>query len=155
RSFQAEIRRMLRELPPEGLTAYRGQFEPAARARLIAAMVRGDEAELREVALRYPETQSGDEALYRLAPFLWGHRRAGAGAPRLERLTARPESAASFEPALSALSAACWTRLGDGERARSIFADMARKMPDAGVQIGGVKSAKMPSADNLDGLLTR
>src|SRR5262249_17935312 len=80
RSFQSEIRRMLCELPPEGLVAYRGQFEPAARARLTAATARGDEAGLREVALRFPETQSGDEALYRLAHFLWDHGRAGAAA---------------------------------------------------------------------------
>ena len=52
RSFFAEIRRLLTELPPEGQSAYRVQFEPVARTHLNAAINRGDEEGLREVALR-------------------------------------------------------------------------------------------------------
>jgi outer membrane protein assembly factor BamB len=153
RSFQAEIRRMLRELPPDGLAAYRGQFEPTARARLIAAVTRGGEAGLREVALRFPETQPGDEALYRLGHFLWDHGRAGAAAACFERLMARPDCAAPFEPALTMLAAACWTRLGDSDRARTVFAELRNKMPDAGMQVAGVRSAKLPAGEQLEGFL--
>ena len=48
--------------------------------RLKVAVARGDEALLRDVILRFPETKAGDEALYRLAHFLWDHGRARAAA---------------------------------------------------------------------------
>jgi outer membrane protein assembly factor BamB len=110
RSFQAEIRRLLSELPPEGKTAYRVQFEPIARGRLAAAVARNDESQLRDVALRFPELQAGDEAWYRLGHWLWDHGRPGAAAVCLERLAARSEAAAIFEPALTRLIDECRKR---------------------------------------------
>ena len=112
RSFQAEIRRLLHELPEPGQTAYRVQFEPIARARLNAAMAQNDAAALRDVALRFPNTRPGDEAWYRLGHWFWDHGRAGAAAVCLEQLSTRPEAAAPFEPTFSRLLTACRDRLG-------------------------------------------
>lgn len=92
--FLAEVRRMLRELPPAGQTAYRAQFEALARGRLNAAISRGEEAALREVAARFPETKAGDDALFRLAVYLRDHGRARAAVACLKRLRFRPESLA-------------------------------------------------------------
>ncbi len=91
-SFLAEVRLMLRELPPAGQSAYRTQFEALARGRLNAAISRGDEASLRDVAARFPETKSGDDALFRLAVYLRDHGRARAAVTCLRQLRIRPES---------------------------------------------------------------
>ena len=112
RSFLAEIRRLLRELPAAGKTAYREQFEAVARTRLGAAIAGGDEPALRDVAARFPETRAGDEALYRLGHFLRDHGRAHAAAACLQRLQARPEAAVFFEPALSLTLAALEAHIG-------------------------------------------
>src|SRR6185369_2336000 len=111
-------------LPQEGLTAYRVQYEPVARAELTAALTRGDESTLRQVALRFPETKAGDEALYRLGHYLFDHDRTRAAAACFERLKSRPAAAAPFEPGLSLTLAACWGRLGDRDRARDAFAQL-------------------------------
>lgn len=107
RSFLAEVRRLLNELPAAGKTAYREQFEAAARTQLTAAIAAADEQSLRSVAARFPETRAGDEALYRLGHVLRDHGRAQAAAACLKRLQGRPEAAAAFEPALSRALAAC------------------------------------------------
>lgn len=96
-SFLSEVRRMLRELPLDGQAAYRTQFEPLARSRLNAAIARGDEASLRDVAARFPETKSGDEALFRLGVYLRDHGRAGAALACLKHLRSRPEALAGDE----------------------------------------------------------
>jgi outer membrane protein assembly factor BamB len=95
--FLAEVRLMLRELPPAGQSAYRMQFEALARGRLNAAISRGDEASLREVAARFPETKSGDDALFRLAVYLRDHGRARAAVACLRQLRIRPEFLADDE----------------------------------------------------------
>src|SRR5262249_33561187 len=87
RSVFAEGRRLLSELPPEGLEAYRIQFEPVARTQLNGAIASGQETALREVILRFPETQAADEAIYRLAHLLWDHARPRAAVACIERLT--------------------------------------------------------------------
>ena len=110
RSFLAEIRRLLHELPASGKIAYREQFEAVARARLNAAISGGDEPALRDVAARFPETRAGDEALYRLGHVLRDHGRAHAAAACLQRLQSRPDARAPFEPALSLTLAACWAQ---------------------------------------------
>ncbi len=135
RSFFAEVRRLLSELPPEGQAAYRVQFEPVARAQLNAAINRGDEAVLRDVALRFPETSAGDEALYRLAHFLWDHGRPRAAVACLGRLTARPAASAPFEPAISVLAAACWGRLGNQDQARTALIRAGQSVPGTAPQI--------------------
>jgi hypothetical protein len=94
RSFLAEVRRMLHELPAAGQAAYRAQFEALARGRLNAAIGSGSEAALRDVAARFPETKAGDEALFRLAVYLRDHGRARAAVACLKRLHFRPESMA-------------------------------------------------------------
>lgn len=113
RSFLAEVRRMLLNLPERGQAAYRAQFEPAARARLARAIASGGEAPLREVVVRYPQTRAADEALYRLGLFLWDHGRPHSAAACLERLSSRPEAAAPFEPSLGRLLAGCSNRLDE------------------------------------------
>lgn len=155
RSFFAEIRRLLHELPPEGRTAYRVQFEPVARAQLNAAIARGDEAALREVVLRFPETRAGDEGLYRLGHFLWDHGRPRAAIAFLERLRARPEAGAPFEPALSLLAAACWGRVGNHDQARACIAWIRKHTPDAAPQIAGVITQNLLAEEGLAAFLTR
>jgi hypothetical protein len=159
RSFQAEVRRLLHALPPEGLAAYRVQCEPAARTQLNAALARGDESALREVALRFPETKAGDESLFRLGHYLWDHGRARAAAACLERLKMRPDAAAPFEPGLSVLAAACWGRLGDRDRARTAVAHLRETGPDSSrlmtVQVSGVKSRDILSDEGLEEFLSR
>ena len=140
RSFLAEIQRLLLELPASGRTAYREQFEAAARTRLNAAIAAGDEPSLRDVAVRFPETRAGDEALYRLGHFLRDHGRAPAAAACLERLLARPDAAASFEPALTLTIAACWARTGEQQRARDAVVGLRRRRSATGLQVAGVSS---------------
>jgi hypothetical protein len=94
RGFLSEVRRLLRELPPEGLAAYKVQFEALARGRLNAAISQGDEAAFRDVVARFPETIAGDEALFRLAVFLRDHGHDRAAVACLKRLQFRPESLA-------------------------------------------------------------
>jgi len=113
RSFLAEIRRLLNEMPAAGKLAYREQFEAAARTQLTAAVAAADEPTLRNVAARYPETRAGDEALYRLGHLLRDHGRPQAAVACLKRLQARPDAAAAFEPALSKMLAACAARTGE------------------------------------------
>ena len=113
RSFLAEVRRLLNELPAAGKIAYREQFEAAARMQLNAAIAAADEPTLRNVATRFPETRAGDEALYRLGHFLRDHGRAPVAAACLKRLQARPEAAAAFEPALSKTLKACMAQTGE------------------------------------------
>jgi outer membrane protein assembly factor BamB len=120
RSFLAEVRCLLRDLPAAGKLAYREQFDAVARARLGAAAASGDEAALRDVAARFPQTRAGDEALYRLGHYLRDHGWAHAAAACLARLQARPEAAATFEPALSQTLAACRADSRDDRRAQSV-----------------------------------
>lgn len=143
RGFLAEIRRLLHELPATGKTAYREQFEAAARLRLRTAIAEGDEPALRDVAARFPETRAGDEALYRLGHFLRDHGRDQAAAACLQRLLARPEAATTFEPALSLTLAACWVRSGDRRRALNVVAILRERQSTAGLQIAGVNCPEL------------
>jgi len=112
RSFQAELRFMIRNLPADGRAVYSAQFEPVAKQQLHTAIEAGSESALRDVALRFPATPSGDEALYRLAHRLWEHGRPEPAAACLARLLAAPDSATRFEPGLSLLLAACQRHCG-------------------------------------------
>ena len=154
-SFQAEVRRLLYDLPPAGQAAYRVQFEPVARARLNAAVARGGEASLREVAQRFPETRAGDEALYRLGYSLWDHGRIHAAAACFKRLKSRPLGAAPFEPALSAMIAACWTRLGCADRARAAIAPLRKSFQSVAVSIAGSLSPTLSTDQAVDEFLAR
>jgi outer membrane protein assembly factor BamB len=142
-SFLAEIRRLLRELPASGKIAYREQFEAAARTRLNVAIAGGDEPVLRDVAARFPETRAGDEALYRLGHFLRDHGRAHAAATCLQRLLARPEAAAPFEPGLSLTIAACWARSGERQRALDVVSNLRDHQSAAGLHVAGVNSSNL------------
>jgi outer membrane protein assembly factor BamB len=156
RSFQTEVRRLLHELPAEGLAAYRAQFEPVARTRLNAAVARGDEALLRDVVLRFPETKAGDEALYRLAHFLWDHGRIRAAAACLDRLAARPDTTVLFEPGLSVLTALCWSRLGDRDRAGAAVARLREARPGPlSIPIAGVKLPDLLGDVGVEELINR
>lgn len=138
RSFKAEVRKLIAELPEEGRRAYAVQFETAAKQRLADAVLRGDEAALREVSRRFPYTQAGFEALYRLAGRLWDHDRPYASAVCLERLRERPEVWKSFQPTASVLLAGCLTRTGDRDRAVGILRRL-RDESTGTVKIAGVE----------------
>jgi outer membrane protein assembly factor BamB len=159
RGFQAEVRQLLHKLPAEGLAAYRAQVEPVARTRLTAAVAQGDEALLRDVVLRFPETKAADEALYRLSHFLWDHGRTRAAAACLERLRQDADAAAPFEPGLSMLTAVCWSRLGDRERAAAAVARLRELRPPASgplsVPIAGVRLPDLLSDVGIEDLLQR
>lgn len=155
RSFLAEVRRMLHDLPPAGLVSYRAQFDAPAQTWLNAAIAAGDESSLRDVAARFPETKAGDEALFRLGRFLWDHGRPQAAAACLERLHNRPDAAGPFEPALSLQLAACWGRAGDREKSLAVMARLRKNHSDAAPQIAGVKMSDLATEAGWAGHLTR
>jgi outer membrane protein assembly factor BamB len=155
RGFLAEIQRLLRELPPSGRAAYREQFEAVARTRLNAAIATGTELALRDVAARFLETRSGDEALYRLGHFLRDHGRASAAAACLERLLVRPEAAAPFEPALTLTIAACWARAGERQRARDIVVSLRGRRSATGLHIAGLDNPDLLTDAGWDDFLDR
>jgi len=155
RSFFAEVRRLLSELPADGQTAYRVQFEPVAHMQLNIAIARGDEATLRDVALRFPETRAGDEALYRLGHFLWDHGRPRAAAACLDRLLMRPTAAAPFEPALSLFAAACWGRVGNHDRTQAALARLRKQTPGAAPQVAGIAFPDLVSDEGVTAFLVR
>src|SRR5262249_791878 len=142
-----------------GVAAYRAEFEPVARAALAAAVAHGGEAVLRDVALRFPGTLSGDEATYRLACLLWDHGNPRAASARLDRLGAHPpspppspppaESASGLEPPRGVLSAACLYRLGDVERARSALAVARGDSAELVMSIAGAAAANLLDEQNL------
>jgi hypothetical protein len=136
RSFQAEVRRLIETLPPEGRAAYRAQFEAVARQQLNAAILNGGESALREVTRRFPSTAAGSEALYRLGQFLWDHGRPEAAAACLERLRGAPDAAA-IEPAVSILLAACRQRAGQGAQFRAAVEELRTREIPVKTQIAG------------------
>lgn len=157
RSFQAELRFMIRNLPADGRAVYAAQFEPVAKQQLHTAIEAGSESALRDVALRFPATPSGDEALYRLAHRLWEHGRPEPAAACLARLLAAPDSSARFEPGLSLLLAACQRHCGQSAEFAATAQRLQTFKENREARLAGRPLADVlpsdPSSSNWDRLL--
>jgi outer membrane protein assembly factor BamB len=121
RSFRAELRRIIGDLPIEGRRIYELEFGEAARRALDAASVSSDSA-LQSVVQRYLHTAAGREALYRLALRHWDRGRFRDAAACLERLRALPDLPADYEPGLSLRLAAAYARAGEPQQAMATLA---------------------------------
>lgn len=137
RSFRSEVRRLIGELSPTALAAYRLQFDAAARQALQAALAAGGVARLREVMLQFPRTTAGAEAAFRLGNELLDHGSPAEAAACLERLQADREVGEAFEPLLSLLLAACWQRAGRPERFAMVTDKVASHPGRMSLRVGG------------------
>ena len=153
-SFKAELRRILGTLPTEGRQTYELQFGSTAKRLLADSLKQGGEGALRQVALRYPHTQAGDEALFQLACDRWDHGRSREAAACLERLRSLGDQGQRFEPTLSLLLAAAWRQVGDVDKTRQALARLKVQKP-ASLSIAGKSLPPFPGDDDLLAWLDR
>lgn len=133
RSFKAELQRLISTLPPEGLQAYELQFGAAARKLLQTAVAEGNAQALEELASRYYHTEASAQALFLLGQMHLDRGQAREAASCWHRLQGMTALAASFEPQLGLMVAACWVRAGETALARAVLADLKERFPDATV----------------------
>lgn len=131
RSFKAELRRIVGELPAKGRRVYELEFGEAARRALDAASLSGDEAALQSVVQRYLHTSAGREALYRLALRHWDRGRFRDAAACLERLRAMPDLPGDYEPGISLRLASAYALAADAPRASAALQRAAIAMPES------------------------
>ncbi len=135
--LRTEAERLVRELPEIGLAVYEQHFGPAARKLLDQAMETNDLALLEKLSKESFHTQAGAEASYRLANFDFDIGHLMDAAMRFERLAQQSHWASNFEPNLSLKRAMCWSRLGDGDQARRVLANLKADHSDVAVTLGG------------------
>lgn len=136
RSLKSEARRLLNRLPPEGQAEYERQFGSDAKRLYGEALAKGDIGLLEQVAARYFLTPAGVEATWLLARHHADHGRPLAAALSLERLLARPTTAAPFEPTLSVTTALNYQRAGMADQARDALVALKQRSPAAKVRLG-------------------
>jgi len=129
RSFKAELRRLIGNLPPEGRQAYELQFGPRAQRLLDDALAKGDFEQLISVARRYPHAPAGYEAVYLLARNLLEQGQAAESLLWLQQLREMPDGGARYEPLLSLWTATAALQSGQNELARQVLVTLKQKHP--------------------------
>ncbi len=143
--LKATARKMIGELPPEGLDAYELLQGPSARRQLEGAMKEGDREEVAKVVRQFFHTKAGYEATLVLAQMEadQGHRLAAA--QLFQDLIDTPRAAARFEPQLSVAAAVNQLAAGRPEDATATIRSIVERKPSADVSFYG-KKATLPAA---------
>ncbi len=151
--LKATARKMIGELPPDGINAYELLQGPAARKQLEAALRDGDRDGIANVVRHYFHTTAGYEAALVLAQVEadQGHRLAAA--QLYQDLISAPRAAARFEPQLSVAAALNQLAAGHPEEAMNLVRAVSEQHPGAEIAIGG-KKMKLPSGGNTLSWLT-
>ncbi len=130
-SLKAAARELLIEMPPPGQEVFRLRFEGEARRLLRQGLQRNDPSLLAQAARRYFLTFSGARAMWHLARQHLDSGHTLAAAVLLDRMAQLPEQLhKQWEPDLSLLRAACWSAVGEEERARDVLARLQRSFPE-------------------------
>jgi len=150
--LKATARRLIGELPPEGLDAYELLYGPVARRQLDGALRSGDVSEVAKVVRQYFHTSAGYEAALVLAQMEadQGHRLAAA--QWYQELLRAPRAVARFEPQLSVLAGLNYLAAGDTAAANTTLRSLFESRPGCEVVIAG-RTVGAPGSD-LSGWLT-
>ncbi|HUT10720.1 MAG TPA: PQQ-binding-like beta-propeller repeat protein [Thermoguttaceae bacterium] len=150
----AAAEQLLGSLGNEAHDAYKLRFESLARSALEKAIAAGNTEALAEVTSRFFYTDAGAEATYLLAADHINRGHPLHAALFLQRLEQRPDDAAGrFQPALSVMLAACWSRAGKPRAAEEVLLRVQARFPDATVLIGGEQRAMFTRPEDALGWL--
>lgn len=122
-SLRAAAGRRLDGLTGEAREAYDLRYGPAAKGLLDEALKAGDEDALSDVARRFPATDAGREAAFRLTVASLDRGEPLAAAARFEHL--RATVSADRKRDLLARLTACYDRLGDLARRDAVLKELA------------------------------
>lgn len=154
-SLKGEAQRLLGSLPESARELYELQFGADAKELLNLAAASGDINQLTEVTRKYFHTEAGYEATLLLGRLQLDRGHPLAAAMCLQRLLAVPNAARRFEPELSLVSAACWARANQPERARKTLEGLYAQFPDFALQVGGEQVTDSPSSSRIEVWLTK
>lgn len=135
--LKATARRLIGELPREGLDAYELLYGAVARRQLDAALQSGDVGEVAKVVRQYFHTSAGYEAALVLAQLEadQGHRLAAA--QWYQELLRAPRAVERFEPQLSVLAGLNYLAAGNREAASATLRSLFQNRPGSEVKIAG------------------
>lgn len=141
-SLKTEAQRLIGAMPAKGREWYELQYGAEARKLLEQAAEEGDALLLTNVARKYFHTKAGYEATLLLGRHYMDQGQPLAAALSFRRLAESP-AAASFEPELSVLTAACWLHSNAPDRAQQTLAALVKKLPAATLRVGD-KNLELP-----------
>jgi outer membrane protein assembly factor BamB len=143
--LKATARKMVGDLPSDGLAAYELLQGPTARRQLEAALKEGDRDGIARVVRQFFHTSAGYEATLVLAQMEadQGHRLAAA--QLFQDLIDTPRASARFDPQLSVAAAVNQLAAGRAEDAEATIRRLMDRSPGAEVSFFGKKAA-LPSA---------
>ena len=148
RSLKREARRLVGHFSPEARAAFELQYGAVARHQLRQAVETGNADALAAVLRRFYHTRAGYDAAFLLGLYHYDRHRPLAAGRLFQRLRDDCAEVDRYEPALSLLMAACWSRAGMPERAREAIEALQRRRPGLAVQIAGRRA---PLVDGQDG----
>ncbi|MFP6667223.1 MAG: PQQ-binding-like beta-propeller repeat protein [Pirellulales bacterium] len=135
-SLKSEARRILGQLPPPARQAYELGFGGLAKRKLQRAIESGDIEAVAEVTRKYFHTQAGYDAMVLLGRYHMDRGRPLAAALCFRQVY-ETQAGTKYEPALSLLTAACWQRAGDANKAKEVLLALKQRYPNSALQIGG------------------
>jgi hypothetical protein len=143
--LKATARKMIGDLPPDGLDAYELLQGPAARRQLATALKEGSRDGVARVVRQFFHTAAGYEATLILAQMEadQGHRLAAAQLFR--DLIDTPRARARFDPQLSVAAAVNQYAAGRADDAAATIRSLAERMPGAEISIHG-RTVSLPPA---------
>jgi outer membrane protein assembly factor BamB len=145
--LKATARRLIAALPPKGRETYELLYGATARRQLDAALAAGDEQAIADVVRRYVHTSAGCEAALVFAQMEADRGHHLTAAQTYQELLGVPAAAERFEPQLSVLAAVNWAAAGQRELAAETIRSLARRMPDATVDVAG-RTSPLPQPDD-------
>ncbi|MFO0788508.1 MAG: PQQ-binding-like beta-propeller repeat protein [Pirellulales bacterium] len=148
--LKSTVRKMIGDLPPDGVDAYELLQGPTARRQLEAALKAGDRDGVAKVVRQYFHTTAGYEATFVLAQMEADQSHRLAAAQLYQELIDSPRAAAKFEPQLSVIAGINQLAAGQPEAATTLIKNLIEQRPASEVTLSG-KSFPLPtgSADLL------
>jgi tetratricopeptide (TPR) repeat protein len=153
--LKATARRMIGELPKEGLEVYELLHGAIARRQLEAALAAGDQNGVAAVVRQFFHTSAGYEAALVLAQMEADQGHHLAAMQLYEQLIETPRAAARFEPQLSALAAVNYMAAHQPEMAAATLRSLLEKQPDAVIELYGQQVTPPPVTGELSAWLVQ